>query len=121
MSDKTNILAFERKLIKGLYHDENVCHLIIGFPETSKYKDFIWNIPIDRIRYNTADKEDPIVGFNEDKCWIEVDSDYRFRLFELINHETDDIPVTVALDIEEMSWRLKPKFPYLDPESNYEE
>ncbi len=121
MNNKTNIMAFDKGLIKGFYHDDNICHLIIGFPETSKFKDYIWSIPIDRIQYNTTGKEDHAYSFNDDKCWIEVDQDYRFRLFRMLNPDSGDLPDMIFLKAEEMSWRIKPKFPYMDSESENDE
>ena len=120
MNNETRIIAFERKLIKGFYHDDTISHLVLSFPEESKYHNYVWSISIDKIRYNTTSGNDLSSNFNDDKCWIEVDQDEKFKLFNLFNKE-DELKDVITVDVEEMTWRLKPKIPYYYPETNQEE
>ena len=83
------IIAFERKLVRGFYHDDTFSHLILSFPEESKYHNYVWSISIDKIRYNTTSGNDASANFNDDKCWIEVDQDEKFKLFNLFNKEDE--------------------------------
>ena len=114
------IIAFEKNLIRGFYHDDAISHLILSFPEESKYHNYVWSISIDKIRYNTTSGNDSSSNFNDDKCWIEVDSDEKFNLFNLFNKE-DELKDVITVDVEEMTWRLKPKVPYYHPEIDQEE
>lgn len=114
------IIAFERKLIRGFYHDDTFSHLILSFPEESKYHNYVWSISIDKIRYNTTSGNDAPANFNDDKCWIEVDQDEKFKLFNLFNKE-DELKDVIAIDVEEMIWRLKPKIHYYRSETDPEE
>lgn len=117
MNNETRIIAFERQLIRGFYHDDTISHLVLSFPKESKYHNYVWSISIDKIRYNTTSGNDSSGNFNDDKCWIEVDTEEKFKLFNLFNKE-DEFKDVITVDVEEMIWRLKPKIPYYHPETD---
>ena len=111
------IIAFEKNLIIGLYHNDPTSYFILTFPKTSMFREYYWSIPTSKITINySAEEANYIKGFNNDKCWIEVGDDTRFKVyrFNSISNKTDRNTINDVIEVtaEEMLESLKPKYPY---------
>ena len=104
-------IVFDKKLITGLYRDEDSNYLIIRFPSSSSMKDYIWSIPIDRIVFNFSSRSTR--GFNDNKCWMRAYPEEQLKAFRLNTKEAsagNHIEDIISLSPEEMKEYLKPSF-----------